>query len=146
MKYLGIDFGLRRTGIAASDSSGSMAFARRTLVRKNRAQFWAEMENVLADEAPDALVVGLPLHADGSEGDTAMHVRAFVKDLRRRFKGPVYLADERLTSAMAAQDLRERYEWTGQAAGREELDRQAAARILQTFLEMPEEDRCRFDD
>lgn len=146
MKYLGIDFGMKRTGIAATDSSGSMAFARRTITRKNRAQFWREMEQLLADEQPDALVVGLPLHADGSDGETALHVRAFVKDLKRRFSGPVFQADEALTSAMARQDMNNVYERTGQAIPRDKLDQQAAVHILDAFLRQPEHSRSLFDE
>ncbi len=82
MKYLGIDFGLKRTGIAAAETGfgagQGMAFPRRTLVRKNRDQFWRDFDSLMAVERPDALVVGLPRLADGLDGDTALHVRAFV--------------------------------------------------------------------
>lgn len=144
MKYLAVDFGLKRTGIAVTDASGSMAFGRRTVVRKNRAQFWREMDAVLAEEQPAAVVVGLPLHADGADSETTTHVRAFVKELKRRFSGPVFQADEALTSFVAECDLAEAWEATGCSAGRDRLDQQAAARILESFLAQPEAQRSLF--
>ena len=61
MKYLGIDYGTRRTGVAASDTGGSMAFPRRTIVMTTRDRFFAELLAVAEEERAEAYVVGLPL-------------------------------------------------------------------------------------
>ena len=144
MKYLGIDYGLRRTGVAASDTAGSMAFPRCTVLRKNRAQFWRSFETLMAAERPDALAVGLPLRADGTDGETTLHVRAFVKEFKRRYALPVFQVDERLTSFAAKQDLRDAHDHTGSAWSREKLDQQAAVHILESFLHQQEQERRLF--
>ncbi len=148
MKYLSVDFGLKRTGIAAAEAGfgagEGMAFPRRTLVRKNRDQFWKDFDALMAVERPDALVVGLPRLADGADGDTALHVRAFVKELKRRFSLPVFQADERLSSFEAEQDLREFSALSGRSQSRDTLDQQAAVRILESFLGQAESERSLF--
>lgn len=139
MKYLGIDYGTRRTGIAASDTGGSMAFPRRTLVMTTRHRFFAELLAIVAEECAGALVVGLPLLHDGTDTLTTRQVRNFVARLQRRTTLPVFLMEEFLSSHEAEGDLR--------AAGRSGkaleavVDQQAAARILQSFLNLPESRR-----
>jgi putative Holliday junction resolvase len=144
MKYLGIDYGLKRTGVAASDTAGNMAFPRCTLLRKNRAQFWRSFDALMAAERPDALAVGLPLRANGTDSETTLHVRAFVKELKRRYTVPVFQVDELLTSFAAKQDLRDAYEHTGSAWIRENLDQQAAVHILESFLRQRDQNRKLF--
>jgi putative Holliday junction resolvase len=141
MKYLGIDYGLKRTGVAASDTAGSMAFPRCTVLRKNRAQFWRSFDALMAAEQPDALAVGLPLRANGTDSETTLHVRTFAKELKRRYTVPVFQVDERLTSFTAKQDLCDVYEHTGRAWIEENLDQQAAVHILDSFLRQQDQDR-----
>ena len=141
MKYLAVDYGLRRTGIAVSDAQGRMAFPRRTLILGARERFFADLAACLAEEAPDAIVVGLPLSMDGSESLTTRQARHFVERLKRRTDVPVFWMNEQLSSYEARQDLR--------AAGvrgarlRKVADQQAACRILESFLAQPEHTRSR---
>ena len=141
MKYLALDYGLKRTGIAVSDALGLMAFPRRTLILGVRERFFAELAACLAEEAPDAIVVGLPLSMDGSESLATRQARHFVERLKRRTDLPVFWMNEQLSSHEAEQDLR--------AAGargarlREVVDQQAACLILESFLAQPEHTRSR---
>lgn len=132
MKYLGIDYGLKRTGIAVSDSGGHMAFPRTVLQMETKQRFWDDFLALLETEKPDALVVGLPLRSDGSESLTTRQVRNFARSLQRRVSLPIYFMEENLSSLEAESMLRE--------AGKKgkkmlaSLDAAAAARILESFL------------
>ena len=70
MKYLAIDYGQKRTGIAVSDTGGSMAFPRKTILMRTRAAFFEELLALIEAEATDAIVIGLPINLDGEESLT----------------------------------------------------------------------------
>ena len=84
MKYLAIDYGQKRTGIAVSDTGGSMAFPRKTILMRTRAAFFEELLALIEAEATDAIVIGLPINLDGEESLTTRQVRNFSKSLARR--------------------------------------------------------------
>ncbi len=140
MKFMAIDYGLKRTGVAVTDAGGRMAFPRTTVHLTTRERFFAELMACVAAEAPDAIVVGLPLCLDGSESLTTRQVRHFVERLKRRTDLPVYWMNEQLSSYEAENDLR------AAGAGRKlraVVDQQAACRILESFLALPEIQRSR---
>ncbi len=139
MKFLGIDYGQRRTGIAVTDAGGRMAFPRRTIAMTTRDAFFVELLGMVEVECPDAFVVGLPRLPGGEETLTTRQVRNFVERLKRRSTLPVYLMPEELSSFEAEDDLRD----AGLRGRRLEavVDQQAAVRILESFLAVPEERR-----
>ena len=132
MKVLGIDYGLKRVGLAVSDPGGVMAFPLVTLVRKGREELFAELCRIVAAEGVELVVLGLPLGMDGSDTLTTRQVRNFAQSLARRLAVPIELVDERLSSVAAMDDLKR----AGLARSRQgaALDQQAAVRILETFL------------
>ncbi len=137
MRTLGIDFGLKRVGLALSDPRGSMAFPYRTIERTTRDALFAEILAILDKEAVEAVVVGLPLLLDGGESMTTRQARNFAASLGRRTDLPIALMDERLSSEAASEDLA----LAGITHGKRKkavLDQQAAVRILQTWLDNPE--------
>ena len=134
MKLLGIDYGRARTGIAVTDAGGRMAFPRCVLRKETRRAFFAQLCALIAAEAPQAIVVGLPLPADGAESLSARQVRNFVQSLKRRVALPVYYMDEMLSTHEALEQFRE----AGRLPEDGELDQQAAVRILESFLNEPE--------
>ncbi len=140
MKYLAVDYGTKRTGIAVSDAGGRMAFARTTLTMTTKERFWRELLAVVENERAGALVVGMPRTADGTDSLIVRQARNFVASLQRRTALPVYVMEETLSSFEAESLLRERKEAAGRAA-RAGLDAAAAARILESFLELPESKR-----
>ena len=139
MKYLALDYGLKRGGGAVSDPEGRMAFPRCTLARDTRDGFFSELLALLERERPDAVVLGLPLHVDGTECLTTRQVRNFAASLKRRMALPLYWIDEALTSRQAESDLREA--GLSARAIKQVVDQQAAVRILETFLAQPENRR-----
>lgn len=143
MKYLAIDYGEKRTGIAASDAGGSMAFARTTLATAPRHIFLDKLLALIIEEDPAALVLGLPLNLDGQETTSSVKVRAFAKKLHTRTPLPIFLVNEALTSFAAAEDLKA----AGLSAQKRAalLDQQAAVHILQTFLNTPDQQREKYE-
>ena len=139
MKYLAIDYGQKRTGIAVSDSGGSMAFPRRTIQMRTREAFFEELLALLEAEAPDALVIGLPVNLDGEETLTTRQTRNFAKNLKKKTPLPIFWMEEALSSFEAEIDLRQ----AGRSAAKSRavLDQQAAVRIPQSFLDQPEGSR-----
>ena len=135
MKYLAIDFGEKRTGIAVSDSGGSLAFARTTIHKVTKEKFWNNLLRILNDEAAEALVVGMPKTADGQDTQIIRQIRNFIASLQRRCSLPVYIMEETLSSYEAEARLREA------GKNRSGLDGAAAAGILESFLNLPEDKR-----
>ena len=132
-RVLGLDAGARRIGIAISDPLGMTAQGLETLHRKNKKHDFSYLYRVIRDYDVKEIVVGLPLRMSGVEGAQAEKIQAFAEDLRKHFKLPVHLWDERLTSAEAHRLLRETdlyIEKRGQA-----VDRMAAILILQSWME-----------
>jgi putative Holliday junction resolvase len=130
---LGLDVGLRRIGVAVSDPLGVTAQGLETLHRKNKKYDFSFLYRVIRDYEVKEIVVGLPLRMSGVEGTQAEKIQLFAEDLRRHFKLPVHLWDERLTSAEANRLLRQTdmsIEKRGQA-----VDRMAAVLILQGWME-----------
>ncbi len=139
MKYLAIDYGLKRTGIAVSDGGGVFAFPRCTLERKTKALFFEELMGLISQEQADAIVVGMPLHTDGAECLMTTQTRHFVESLKRRTSLPIFWMNEALSSSEAEDEL------SGMGLDprriKEVIDQQAAVLILETFLNLPEERR-----
>jgi putative holliday junction resolvase len=132
-RVLGLDVGARRIGVAISDPLGITAQGLETLYRKNKKYDLAYLHRLIRDYQVKEIVVGLPLRMSGAEGIQAEKIQAFAEDLRKRFKLPVHLWDERLTSAEANRLLRQTelsIEKRWQA-----VDRMAAILILQGWME-----------
>ncbi|MUM76326.1 Holliday junction resolvase RuvX [Pseudodesulfovibrio sp. F-1] len=133
MRALGIDFGLKRVGLAISDPSGILVSPYRPLERTTRQRLFDDLLEIVQNESVETIVVGLPLGLDGGDTLTTRQVRNFVLSLGRRTKLPIHLMDERLTSAQAEEELN--------AAGlrgtkrKMALDSQAAVIILRSWLE-----------
>ena len=136
MKYLGIDYGIKRIGIAQGDDDTRIAFPLDTIVGRN--DVTRDARNVTdlgAVENAESFVVGLPINMDGSEGDQAALTRRFAAELQRLSGKPVHFQDERLSSAAANDAL----DIAG-VRGRDRkalTDQLAARQILQTFFDHP---------
>ena len=140
MRFVGIDLGLKRIGLAVSDGSGTLARPLRTMTRgssddEGAAAAIADAIGVLAREEDGvaAIVVGLPKRLDGSDTDQTAQVRRMVDRLRSLVGIPIALQDERLSSREAESRLalRER-DWRARKA---RLDAASAAVILQDYLD-----------
>jgi putative holliday junction resolvase len=132
-RILGLDVGARRIGIAVSDPLGITAQGLDTLQRRNKRTDLAALERVIREYSIKQIVVGLPLRMSGAEGIQSDKMQLFAEDLRKRFRLPVHLWDERLTSAEANRLLRETELSIEKRA--KAVDRMAAVLILQGWME-----------
>ena len=133
MRYLAIDLGERRTGIAAGDDVTRIVSPLEVIEARDEALI-AALLKVVEQHKPDALVLGMPLNMhDGSEGPAAKAARAFGESLRARCNLPIHFQDERLTSYAADQAMSQ----TGRTRKEKKQlrDALAAAEILRDFLE-----------
>ena len=121
MRYLALDVGDRRIGLAVGDDAFGLARPLRTLVRRNLETDLASLRKLIAKEEVGALVIGLPLTLRGDDGPQAQRVRRFA-DACAALGLPVDLYDERFTTAEA----------TGRGA--DDLDAGAATILLEDFL------------
>jgi len=135
MKYLAVDYGQKRVGLAIGDEQTGFAHPQGLILRKTRNFFWQEFFRIMNEQQPDAIVVGLPLHQDGSECLATRQCVNFAASLKRRSALPIFLVNELLTSFEAEQDLRQL--GLNPIKMKKALDQQAAVRIMQTFLAQP---------
>jgi len=132
MGILGVDFGLKRVGIAFAENSGTVAFAGPALTGTPEELLRQVVEEARTRQAT-VVVVGLPRNMDGTEGDSAARARAFAHTLREAVAGEIVLWDERLTSvqadrAMLGADLSRKQR-------RKRVDSVAAQLLLQSYLD-----------
>jgi putative Holliday junction resolvase len=99
---LGFDFGHRRIGVAVGQTLTGTASAL-AVVHVAQQPDWQTIAAIIKDWKPVALIVGLPLAADGAETDMSRDARLFARQLQRRYKISVLFEDERLTSFGAEQ-------------------------------------------
>lgn len=133
MRYLAIDLGDKRTGLAVGDDVTRIVSPLEVITTASSDERLRRIGLAVDEHGPDALVVGLPLNMDGTEGPAAKKVRAVMKQLQQRFKLRVHATDERLSSA-AADTQMERTGLTHKGK-KERRDALAAANILRSFLE-----------
>lgn len=131
---LAFDFGLRRTGVAVASTLIGEARPLDTVQAEGEAR-WAPLAALVAAWQPDALVVGIPRHPDGTEHELTRAARRFARELARRHGLPVHEVDERYSSVEAEAALRAE---GGRRArpGRPDprLDARAAAVLLDQYL------------
>jgi putative holliday junction resolvase len=132
-RIMAIDFGSRRIGLAVTDELGITAQGLPTLHRTNKRNDFDHLRRTIRQYGVGEIVMGLPLRMSGSTGIQSDKVETFAAELRTKFKLPVHLFDERLTSVEANRVLRE----TEMSDRRrtEVVDQLAAVLILQAFME-----------
>jgi putative Holliday junction resolvase len=131
-RIVALDHGSRRIGVAIGDLGTGMAFAREAIKRRSLDHDLALIGELCTDEGVERVVIGLPLHADGSEGEQADAARAFGERLAATGLAVEY-EDERLTSWAAGERLAEAGRRFNRASG--ERDSAAARLILQQYLD-----------
>lgn len=133
--YLGFDFGQRRIGVAVGERQPAASFPLTTLYVRDGTPEWQAIAKLIKTWRPDALVVGIPLHMDGSHQAITRAARRFARQLKQRFELPVHEADERLSSRRAHEVHRAQ-----RAAGKRmrksagDEDKIAASLILKDWL------------
>jgi putative Holliday junction resolvase len=132
MRFLGIDYGTRRIGLAIGDELG-VATPIPALVEPGLAARRLALAAVVKQRRIDEIVIGYPLNMDGTAGYKARETDVVAAQLRAEFGLPVHLVDERLTSHIAEQGMNQKQLREIRAKGI--VDSRAAAVILQDYLD-----------
>lgn len=129
---MGIDYGLKRIGIATGQTITSSASPITTLNQIDGSPDWPALGQLIAQWRPQALIVGMPYHVDGTENEMTKIVAAFCLELEQRFALPVYTINEALSSYEAEAMLKKNTK-IGKH-NKHEIDKMAAAIIVQNWL------------
>ena len=127
MKVLALDYGSARTGVAVSDPTGTLARPLTVVRQVGTPKGLAELSAIIEREAPELVIVGLPLTLRGEHGPQAAETESFVARLRTRCRIPIQTEDERFTTKLARR--------TGSTGSSRPDDPAAAAVLLQGFLD-----------
>lgn len=133
MRYLGVDLGTRRIGLALSDPTGLFAKPFGVVDVERASDPVEAVAQAAAANGAEAIVVGLPRHMNGEEGAGAARARAFALALQDRLHIPVTVVDERLTTVAAERVLIEGH--MRRSERRRVVDATAAAILLQGHLD-----------
>lgn len=133
MRLLGIDFGTKRVGLAYGDEVG-VAVPIEPAIEAKLSDRLDRIGREIEKRRVEAIVIGLPLHMDGTAGQRVEQVEAFIAQLEKRFALPVHRVDERLSSYQVENQLRSMgQKQDDRKSGK--LDSRAAALILQDYLD-----------
>jgi putative holliday junction resolvase len=127
-----IDYGKRRLGIAASDSSGIVAYPAGVIQRRSLKRDLAALGARLRELEASRVIVGLPLNMDGTAGPAARATEQFAQHLREATELEVELYDERLSTFEAEERLKATSKRHHRAAM---VDAVAAVVILESWLQ-----------
>ena len=131
--YLGVDYGTKRIGLAWADDLG-IALPIGAFPGVDDPSYLEKFREVFDQKKINEIIVGYPIHMNGTVGVRAKEVDVFIKILEEEFKIPVYRVDERLTSlaaeqAMGKQSVKKKKQNLGK------IDASAAGLILRDFIE-----------
>lgn len=139
MRYLGVDLGERRIGLALSDPTGLIAKPLGLIDTRKVSDPVKAVCELAKEREVEAVVVGLPRHMNGQEGTGAVQARAFARSVGEALGVQTYMEDERLSTVAAQRVLIERN--IRREKRRLVVDQTAAALILQGFLDAHRESR-----
>jgi putative holliday junction resolvase len=135
MKYLGIDYGSKRIGIAVSDDSGTLAFPYAVL--EKNVGLSVAIEGIVRSEKIDEIVIGESVGNDGVDNPVQKQIAGFAEAIERKLEVPVHFEKEFFTSAEAhGRQGKESLNARKTAYEKPtDLDSRAAALILQRYLD-----------
>lgn len=132
-RIIGIDFGLKRTGLAVSDPIGIFASPLDTV---QTAKIIDYLKTYAQTNTIVRFVVGMPVNMDGAPSQVAGQVEAFIRKLRTEFSAiPVETEDERFTSVLAHRAMIDSGMKKSRRMDKAEVDKISASIILQTYLD-----------
>lgn len=133
MRFLGLDVGRSRVGVALSDPDGRLAFPFTVINAARTSEVYSQLKGIVDKEKVDEVVVGLPLTLRGERGPQARETTSFADGLSGELGIPIHFWDERLSTKKAGQVLSEA---DIRAARRKQVvDMVAATVILQSYLD-----------
>jgi putative Holliday junction resolvase len=131
MKYLGLDIGEKKIGVAIGDDEVKLALELLTL-EKDRF-YLDKIKALISQEKPDKLIVGLPISLSGQELAQAKFVKKIVREIRSQIKIDIEFQDERLSTIEAEKKLKS--QGLKEAEIKKRIDQASAAVILQDYLD-----------
>ena len=132
MRYLAIDYGTKRTGLAICDRNETIV-SPLAVIEGTKEVLLKKIAKVVETENVEAIVIGMPLNMDDSKGHQAKLVLQFADQLRANFDIPVHFQDERLTTFIADEKIAAAE--LSRKKKKKRLDAIAAAQILEAFFE-----------
>lgn len=132
-RIIGLDLGTKTIGVAVSDGLLSIASSVKTIKRTKFTKDMVELNEIIEIQDAFAIVIGMPLNMNGSEGPRAQATRAFVRNMGQKCPLPVVYWDERLSTVAAERAMIEADMSRKKRA--EKIDAAAAAFILQGALD-----------
>ena len=132
-RYLGLDIGSKTIGLALSDVTGMLASPMETIRRIKFTEDVRRLKEIIAGEDVGALILGLPVSMDGTEGPRCQSVRDFGRNLLQNIDIAIAFWDERLSTAAVQRVLIKEADMTRKRRA-EVIDKMAAAYILQGAL------------
>lgn len=133
MRILALDHGTVRIGVAVSDELKMLAHPVEHIPADPFPDFLERLKVLIREKEVELVVVGMPRNMDGSYGEAAAKVRAFVTVLREAVQVPIRTWDERLTTVQAQRGMRQGGRKGSDA--RDRIDAAAAAVLLQGYLD-----------
>jgi putative Holliday junction resolvase len=132
-RFLGIDYGEKRIGLAVSDPTNTFAQPLTVLENKSQSFVFGEIQKLIEEKSITQVIAGLPKNMDGTLGEKAEEVLSFVKKLKEKIEIPVITWDERLSTVQAHKSLYE--SGMSLAKRKKKIDKIAAQFILQNYLD-----------
>ena len=132
-RIMGLDLGTKTIGVAISDGMRYSATPLETIKRTKFTQDAIRLDELIAQNAIVAIILGLPLNMDGSEGPRVQSTRAFARSLAQRITLPIAFWDERLSTSAVTRMMIEADLRRDRRA--EVVDKLAASYILQGALD-----------
>ena len=138
MRYLGIDYGAKKIGLAISDETGSLAFPKDII--QNDHNIFSKLEDLIKEENIKEIVLGKSEDFKGRPNSIGVNIGIFQKELTAKFGLPVHMQKEFFTSVEARKGVNTKNNKTGahsrmKKVESKNVDDQAAALILQRYLD-----------
>jgi len=133
MRYLALDHGTKRIGVAVSDELKIIAQPLEYILTEPFDAFLVRLKQLIAEKEVELIFVGMPRNMDGTFGPATEKVKEFIATLTPQISVPIRTLDERLTSAQANRVLLQGN--VRRAVRKEKVDAMAAAILLQSHLD-----------
>lgn len=131
-RYLGIDYGEKRIGLALTDPLGMFSFPLKTL--ENNKTFWIEFNKVLREYNIVKIILGYPLKENGEKSGSTLAVEKFCEELSKKVAIEIEYFDERYSSEIAKSRILDSVSSRKKRKDKSLVDKNAAAVILEDYL------------
>ncbi len=132
-RYLAIDYGTKRIGLALSDPLFTFAYSFKTIL--NDKNLWKELEKIITEKSVKEIILGMPVREDGQKAALENEILKFKEHIQNKFKIKVVLRDEQYTSVLAKRKIMESVKKKSKRKNKALIDSSSAAILLQEYLD-----------